>query len=143
MSPAIPVPPPTRSGPPTNMAPESSTFQPQRYQPYSTHQHRITKGRYITSNDPRGYVPVYEYPLNGQWIMMDVDDGYVYGMIPSAKCKKFKLICDCRTGIWKALGNTKADIVKMLESQPDLAPQLRRVRGGYLKIQGTWMPFEV
>lgn len=31
----------------------------------------------------------------------------------------------------------------MLESQPDLAPQLRRVRGGYLKIQGTWMPFEV
>lgn len=36
-----------------------------------------------------------------------------------------------------------ADIVKMLESQPDLAPQLRRVRGGYLKIQGTWMPYEV
>jgi len=21
--------------------------------------------------------PVYEYPLNGQWIMMDVDDGYI------------------------------------------------------------------
>ncbi|CCO28941.1 Transcriptional repressor XBP1 AltName: Full=XhoI site-binding protein 1 [Rhizoctonia solani AG-1 IB] len=127
MSPAIPAPPLPRSGPPSNMAPESSsTFQPQRYQPYSTLQHRITKGRYITSNDPRGYVPVYEYPLNGQWIMMDVDDGYVLW-----------------TGIWKALGNTKADIVKMLESQPDLAPQLRRVRGGYLKIQGTWMPFEV
>lgn len=31
----------------------------------------------------------------------------------------------------------------MLENQPDLAPQLRRVRGGYLKIQGTWMPYEV
>ncbi|KAG8690611.1 hypothetical protein FRC11_010400 [Ceratobasidium sp. 423] len=126
MPPEIPAPSPSRSGPPSNMAPESSTFQPQRHQPYSTLQHRITKGRYITSNDPRGYVPVYEYPLNGQWIMMDVDDGYVLW-----------------TGIWKALGNTKADIVKMLESQPDLAPQLRRVRGGYLKIQGTWMPFEV
>lgn len=36
-----------------------------------------------------------------------------------------------------------ADIVKMIESQPELAPQLRRVRGGYLKIQGTWMPYEV
>ncbi len=36
-----------------------------------------------------------------------------------------------------------ADIVKMLESQPELATQLRRVRGGYLKIQGTWMPYEV
>lgn len=21
--------------------------------------------------------PVYEYPLHGQWIMMDMDDGYV------------------------------------------------------------------
>jgi hypothetical protein len=31
----------------------------------------------------------------------------------------------------------------MIESQPDLASQIRRVRGGYLKIQGTWMPYEV
>jgi hypothetical protein len=37
----------------------------------------------------------------------------------------------------------EADIVKMLDSQPDLAPLIRRVRGGYLKIQGTWMPYEV
>jgi hypothetical protein len=58
--------------------------------------------------------------------MMDVDDGYVLW-----------------TGIWKALGNSKADIVKMVESQPDLANKIRRVRGGYLKIQGTWMPYEV
>jgi len=36
-----------------------------------------------------------------------------------------------------------ADIVKMIESQPNLAPLIRRVRGGYLKIQGTWMPYEV
>jgi hypothetical protein len=113
------------------------------------------------------YRPVYEYPLNGQWIMMDIDDGYILW-----------------TGIWKALGNSKglsilrrcgqimtrvshvfctlffgfqlwynlltfsppcspADIVKMIDSQPDLAPMIRRVRGGYLKIQGTWMPYEV
>lgn len=31
----------------------------------------------------------------------------------------------------------------MIESQPDLASKLRRVRGGYLKIQGTWMPYEI
>jgi len=36
-----------------------------------------------------------------------------------------------------------ADIVKMIDSQPDLASVIRRVRGGYLKIQGTWMPYEV
>ncbi|KAJ1307089.1 hypothetical protein OPQ81_001207 [Rhizoctonia solani] len=93
---------------------------------YMTSQHRVTKARYVTSSDPRGYVPVYEYPLNGQWIMMDTDDGYVLW-----------------TGIWKALGNSKADIVKILESQPDLASKLRRVRGGYLKMQGTWMARDV
>lgn len=36
-----------------------------------------------------------------------------------------------------------ADIVKILESQPDLANKLRRVRGGYLKMQGTWMARDV
>ncbi|KAH7906948.1 hypothetical protein BJ138DRAFT_1129539 [Hygrophoropsis aurantiaca] len=97
-----------------------------RFRPYASPNHQVTKGRYITSNDPRGYIPVYEYPLNGQWIMMDIDDGYILW-----------------TGIWKALGNSKADIVKMIDSQPDLAPVIRRVRGGYLKIQGTWMPYEV
>ncbi|KAG6816669.1 hypothetical protein H0H87_004029 [Tephrocybe sp. NHM501043] len=96
-----------------------------RFRPYASPNHHVTKGRYITSNDPRGYIPVYEYPLNGQWIMMDIDDGYILW-----------------TGIWKALGNSKADIVKMIDSQPDLAPLIRRVRGGYLKIQGTWMPYE-
>ncbi|KAF8885480.1 transcription regulator HTH, apses-type DNA-binding domain-containing protein [Infundibulicybe gibba] len=97
-----------------------------RFRPYASPDHHVTKGRYITSNDPRGYIPVYEYPLNGQWIMMDIDDGYILW-----------------TGIWKALGNSKADIVKMIDSQPELAPLIRRVRGGYLKIQGTWMPYEV
>ncbi|KAF8631978.1 hypothetical protein AX15_002090 [Amanita polypyramis BW_CC] len=97
-----------------------------RFRPYASPNHQVTKGRYITSNDPRGYIPVYEYPLNGQWIMMDIDDGYILW-----------------TGIWKALGNSKADIVKMIDSQPDLAQVIRRVRGGYLKIQGTWMPYEV
>jgi hypothetical protein len=97
-----------------------------KFRPYASSNHHVTKGRYITSNDPRGYIPVYEYPLNGQWIMLDIDDVYILW-----------------TGIWKALGNSKADIVKMIDSQPDLASLIRRVRGGYLKIQGTWMPYEV
>lgn len=36
-----------------------------------------------------------------------------------------------------------ADIVKFLDSEPEVAPRIRRIRGGYLKIQGTWMPYEV
>ncbi|EPQ53931.1 DNA-binding domain of Mlu1-box binding protein MBP1, partial [Gloeophyllum trabeum ATCC 11539] len=97
-----------------------------KYKPYPSSNHQVNTARYITSNDPRGYIPVYEYPLNGQWIMMDMDDGYILW-----------------TGIWKALGNSKADIVRMVESQPDLASRIRRVRGGYLKIQGTWLPHDV
>ncbi|KAF7375641.1 Transcriptional repressor XBP1 [Mycena sanguinolenta] len=100
--------------------------QSPRFRPFASSVHHVTKGRYITSNDPRGYIPVYEYPFNNQWIMMDIDDGYILW-----------------TGIWKALGNSKADIVKMIDSQPELAQVIRRVRGGYLKIQGTWMPFEI
>ncbi|KAJ7503248.1 hypothetical protein B0H11DRAFT_577527 [Mycena galericulata] len=105
---------------------QASAGQGPRFRPFASSVHHVTKGRYITSNDPRGYIPVYEYPLNNQWIMMDIDDGYILW-----------------TGIWKALGNSKADIVKMIDSQPDLVHVIRRVRGGYLKIQGTWMPFEV
>ena len=36
-----------------------------------------------------------------------------------------------------------ADIVKMLDNMPEIAPHIRRVRGGYLKIQGTWMKYDV
>ncbi|KAF8177125.1 hypothetical protein K438DRAFT_64027 [Mycena galopus ATCC 62051] len=110
----------------TLQTPQPPVGQGPRFRPFASSVHHVTKGRYITSNDPRGYIPVYEYPLNSQWIMMDIDDGYILW-----------------TGIWKALGNSKADIVKMIDSQPELAQVIRRVRGGYLKIQGTWMPYEV
>lgn len=40
------------------------------------------------------------------------------------------------TGIWKSLGNSKADIVKMVDSNPEL--KVKKIRGGFLKIQGTW-----
>ena len=48
--------------------------------------------------------PVYEYPLNGQWIMMDVDDGYILW-----------------TGIWKGDVVVSFHTVLMTEI---LCPQL-------------------
>ncbi|KAI8450902.1 hypothetical protein BY996DRAFT_6416940 [Phakopsora pachyrhizi] len=101
---------------------ENRTLPPVRLYPS---QHRVSMTRYATSTDPRGYIPVFEYPLNGQYIMIDCETGMVHF-----------------TGIWKALGHTKADVVKLVESDPTIAPYLRKVRGGYLKIQGTWLPFE-
>lgn len=47
------------------------------------------------------------------------------------------------TGLWKAIGNSKADIVKLVDNSPDLEPVIRRVRGGFLKIQGTWLPYPI
>lgn len=81
---------PLQPSPHASMAPLEPSPSPQML--YMTPNHRVTKARYVTSSDPRGYVcvrfpfqfacsfpasPVYEYPLNGQWIMMDTDDGYV------------------------------------------------------------------
>jgi hypothetical protein len=96
---------------------------------------------------------------------MDVDDGYVLwtGIWKGMYCIQHRgSHGPSLLSLPAALGNSKgpylfiarflssaltyippADIVKMVESQPDLANQIRRVRGGYLKIQGTWMPYEV
>lgn len=99
---------------------------------------------------------------------MDVDDGYIlwtgiwkgnfFFVFRSTGCvtddflvafhsprefKRLAISC-CHHGTWLTrVWYAPADIVKMIESQPDLASQIRRVRGGYLKIQGTWMPYEV
>ncbi|KAI8328738.1 transcription regulator HTH, apses-type DNA-binding domain-containing protein, partial [Chlamydoabsidia padenii] len=84
---------------------------------------KVRKAKYSTSLDPRGYIPVYEYIINNQPIMWDRETGYVHF-----------------TGIWKALGNSKSDIVKMVDSNPEL--KVKKIRGGFLKIQGTWIPYE-
>ena len=55
--------------------------------------------------------PVFEYPLNGQWIMMDIDDGYVLW-----------------TGIWKGLcflNRTEASRLTHVFSQHS---EIRKVR---------------
>ncbi|KAF9088233.1 hypothetical protein BGX23_007549 [Mortierella sp. AD031] len=85
----------------------------------------IKKAKYSTSLDPRGFIPVFEYDLYGHPIMWDQENLYVHF-----------------TGIWKALGKTKADIVKIIDANPILETIIRKVRGGFLKIQGTWMPHQ-
>ncbi|CDO54252.1 hypothetical protein DV495_001045 [Geotrichum candidum] len=86
----------------------------------------IDMKKYATSVDSRNFLTVYEYQLNNQWIIWDYHTGYVH-----------------LTGIWKAIGHNKADIVKLIENSPHLEPVIKRVRGGFLKIQGTWVPFEI
>ncbi|KAK6465314.1 hypothetical protein DFJ63DRAFT_310410 [Scheffersomyces coipomensis] len=101
--------------------------------------------KYSTSAiDPiRNYLTVYEYHINDHWIIWDYETGFVH-----------------LTGIWKAAlvasnnymnanygstsSNLKADIVKLLESCPKEYHQfIKRIRGGFLKIQGTWLPYKL
>lgn len=86
----------------------------------------IVMKKYSTAVDSRKFLTVYEFMVNNQWIIWDYHTGYVH-----------------LTGLWKAIGNNKADIVKLIENSPELEPDIKRVRGGYLKIQGTWVPFEI
>ncbi|CEI94105.1 hypothetical protein RMCBS344292_08326 [Rhizopus microsporus] len=98
-----------------------------KYHPYAPSTRRfqlvIEAAKYATSQDSRGAIPVFQFKLNGHTILWDSENGFVHF-----------------TGIWKALGNSKASIVKIIAENPDL--QVKKVRGGCLTIQGTWMPYE-
>lgn len=86
----------------------------------------IPTRKYATSIDARNYLSVYEYRVRDNWVIWDYHSGLVH-----------------LTGLWKAIGNSKADIVKLLDSSPELEKHLKRIRGGYLKIQGTWISYEM
>lgn len=87
----------------------------------------ILKRKYATSVDERNFLTVFEYSIDGgHTILWDYFTGHVH-----------------LAGIWKATGNSKADIARLVENSPELEPVLRRVRGGFLKIQGTWVPYDV
>ncbi|KAL1924716.1 uncharacterized protein VTP21DRAFT_4370 [Calcarisporiella thermophila] len=96
-----------------------------RYRPYppTVATTRVQTAKYSTSLDLRGYIPVYEYTINDQLIMWDRETGEIHF-----------------TGIWKALGNSKAEIIKMIDTNPELP--VKRIRGGFLRIQGTWIPYD-
>lgn len=100
---------------------------------------KIEIKKYSTSAlDPqRSYITAYEYPINNHWVIWDYETGWVH-----------------LTGIWKASLNVeeanvspshmKADIVKLLESTPkEYQHYIKRIRGGFLKIQGTWLPYKL
>lgn len=124
----------------------SSTISlpPQAVQELTGLYQTIKVKKYATSAlDPvRNCLTAYEYSLNDHWIIWDYETGFIH-----------------LTGIWKAAEaanghhngkgpgqghRTKADIVKLLDSTPRQYHQfIKRIRGGFLKIQGTWIPYNL
>lgn len=105
---------------------DSVVFRPHMLPPQSADlrrllgpNHKVRMQKYATNADERGYVSVYEYTVDGHPIMWDYTSGLVHF-----------------TGLWKALGHNKAEIVRLIESNPNLNSVIRRIRGGFLKIQG-------
>ena len=100
----------------------------------------IDTKKYSTSalDAQRNFLTVFEYMVNDHWVIWDYETGFVH-----------------LTGIWKASLNaegaaqptashSKADIVKLLESTPkQYQAYIKRIRGGFLKIQGTWLPYKL
>ncbi|KAI9307879.1 hypothetical protein BJ944DRAFT_175775 [Cunninghamella echinulata] len=93
-----------------------------KFEPKST-LYKVTKKDYVTSRDPRGTLPVYEYSANGDTFMWDRETGEVY-----------------MTAIWKALGFTKNEIKRTLQDCPKSS--IKKIRGGFLNIQGTWLCYD-
>ncbi|PWN33872.1 uncharacterized protein FA14DRAFT_180508 [Meira miltonrushii] len=93
---------------------------------HATNRHKIVSNKYATAADPRGYIPVYEYEINNTTILIDQENSYIL-----------------LTSICKALGPWRTDIVRQVEAVPELESLCRRIRGGFLKIQGTWVPYKL
>jgi hypothetical protein len=73
------------------------------------------------------YHSVYEYSLPGN-VLYTVRWEYTTGWVHI-------------TPLWQAMGNAKADVLKLIESSPEIAPLVRRTKGGCLAIQGTWIHY--
>ncbi|KAJ3887698.1 hypothetical protein GG344DRAFT_68604 [Lentinula edodes] len=88
--------------------------------PYPTTKHDVVEVKYETSDNPKGYISVYQYLLNGELIMLDKEDGYI---------------------LWSSLW--KVNVATMLKMEPDIGEVVRTVKHGLTQIRGTWMPYEV
>lgn len=107
--------------------------------------HIVTKKYTASALDAnRAHLLVYEYPLGNQWVIWDYESGFVHltGLWRAALYEQ--ALQRNRDGVVHVKPNAKADIVKLLESMPQaLHLYIKRVRGGFLKIQGTWVPFHL
>lgn len=101
----------------------------------------IVKRKYLALALPQtgGSFMVFEYPVGLHWVIWDYDSGFVHltGLWRAALERKPPSCNQTESPKLRA----KADMVKLLELAPQaLHEHIRRVRGGFLKIQGTWIP---
>lgn len=120
--------------------------------------------RYSTlAIDPqRTFLTVYEYEVCRHWVIWDFETGYVHltGIWKAALASLANGVNYGNDGYGRPVGlerapgrlgpatpsssRIKADIFKLLESTPrEYQLLIKRIRGGFLKIQGTWLPYQL
>lgn len=80
----------------------------------------------ISLTSDRDFVTVYEYKVGNNYIIWDYSIGWVY-----------------ITSIWKSAGHYKADVLKLVSTSPEIQNQVYKTKGGCLKVQGTWIQYDV
>lgn len=105
----------------------------------------VTKKYTALALDPlKSHLMVYEYAVGAHWVIWDHDTGYVHLTGLWRAALQERALQKNSDGVVHVKSNSKADIVKLLELTPkSLHPFIKRVRGGFLKIQGTWVPFHL
>ncbi|CCF49238.1 hypothetical protein NDA10_000584 [Ustilago hordei] len=93
---------------------------------FPTPVHEFRKGKYATTGGDRGFMTVFEYDVRGHTMMIDVDTSFV----------RF-------TSITQALGKNKVNFGRLVRTCPALEPHISKLKGGYLSIQGTWLPYDL
>ncbi|SPO30293.1 uncharacterized protein UTRI_05757 [Ustilago trichophora] len=93
---------------------------------FPTPVHEFRKGKYATTGGDRGFMTVFEYDVRGHTMMIDVDTSFV----------RF-------TSITQALGKNKVNFGRLVRTCPALDPHITKLKGGYLSIQGTWLPYDL
>ncbi|KAH3685615.1 hypothetical protein WICPIJ_003415 [Wickerhamomyces pijperi] len=89
---------------------------------------KIEKKKYTTNIDSRNFLTVFEYVLGGNWVIWDYHHGLVFF-----------------TGLYKICNEgEKWDYLKIIDKYSvNNMSSVKRIRGGYLKIQGTWIPYKL
>lgn len=105
----------------------------------------VTKKYTALALDPlKSHLMVYEYAVGAHWVIWDHDTGYVHLTGLWRAALQERSLQKNADGVLHVKANSKADIVKLLELTPKSLHQfIKRVRGGFLKIQGTWVPFHL
>uniref|UniRef100_V5ETP8 HTH APSES-type domain-containing protein n=1 Tax=Kalmanozyma brasiliensis (strain GHG001) TaxID=1365824 RepID=V5ETP8_KALBG len=93
---------------------------------FATQIHEFRKGKYATTGGDRGFMTVFEYDVRGHTMMIDCDTSFI----------RF-------TSITQALGKNKVNFGRLVRTCPALDPHITKLKGGYLSIQGTWLPYDL